>query len=170
MDSLQSFPALAIVGLALLVGLVARLFVARRPSALPYERAGRLSVPGEPSFLGAFLQEVLGNQYCILDKVCLADVIEPRHGLSYAERTAALDRMVNKHVDFAVCDLATREIVGVIELDDECSALKSRKRGDAFLLAALDAAGVPLACLRARTAYAPDEVRREVLGAFSSAR
>jgi Protein of unknown function (DUF2726) len=170
MDSQQLSLAVAILGFVIVLGLIARFRASRGTRPLPYERAGRLSAPAEPSFLGSLLEQVLDNKYCILGKVCLADVIEPRRHLSYTERTAALDRVVHKQVDFAVCDVETREIVGVIELDDECSARKSRKRGDAFLLAALAAAGVPIACLRAQTAYAPEEMRRQVLGAFALAR
>lgn len=170
MDSPHLISALAVCGLLIFAGLIARLFFARRPRALPYERAGRLSVPAEPSFLSAFLQEVLGQQYCILGNVCLADVIAPCGDLPYPERTAALDRVLNKQVDFAVCDPETREIVGVIELDDAAPARVARKRGDAFLLAALEAAGIPLACLRAQTPYAPEEVRQRVMDAFASAR
>ena len=150
---------------ALISGIV-RSWNSRGTRSLPYERVERLFSPAERSFLGV-LEQVLGDRYCILGKVRLGDVIRPCKGLSNSARAAALNRVVGKHVDFALCDWSTRGVVGVIELDDASHERETRKRRDEFLVSALAAAGVPLARIKAQKAYTPDEIRRQVLTAFS---
>ena len=166
MDALQLFLTLAIPVFALIVGLLARRFALRGAKAMPYERVERLSRPIEPSFPGLLLERVLGAEYYILSKVNLANVIQPREDLSHKAYTAALECVIDKQVDFAVCNLRSSEIVGVIEVDNARYGHKPRKRRNAFLAAALSAAGIPLAHVRARKAYALEDVRREIMAAL----
>src|SRR6266704_6880928 len=97
-----------------------------------YERRDRLFSPAERSFLGV-LEQIFGKEYRIIGKVRIADIIRPRKGLSASARTSALNRITSKHVDFALCDLRTLQVVGVIELDDSSHSEDRRQRRDKFV-------------------------------------
>ena len=129
--------------------------------AFPYERVEKLFSPAERSFLGV-LEEVVGNDYRVLGKVRLADIIQPRKGLSNSARTGAFNRISSKHVDFAVCDLRTLQVIGVIELDDSSHKRSSSRHGDSVKDKALAAAGVPTVRIPAQRSYSPEEIRNKV--------
>jgi len=162
----QLLPLLAVVAFIVVLASIVRFLASRGDRSFPYDRIERLFTPAERSFLGV-LEEVLAKDYAILGKVRLADIIRPRKGLSNSERTSALNRITSKHVDFAVCDLRTRAVVGVIELDDSSHQNVSRQRRDEFVDKALLAAGVPVVHIAAQKAYQPREVRSQILAVFA---
>ncbi len=166
MDTQPLLLTLAIAGLALGAGLVARWFYGRWSRPLPYTRVERLYRPTEPSFPGQLLERVLGDGYYVLSKVNLVNLIQPRAGLSNRQYAAALEGVYDRKVDFAVCDQRSREIVGVIEVEQAAFGHRLQKRGDKFLSAALAAAGIPVARVRARKSYAIEEVRQEIMSAL----
>jgi very-short-patch-repair endonuclease len=69
-------------------------------------------------------------------------------------------------VDFAICDLRTLQVVGVIELDDSSHGQSSCRRGDDFKNKALAAAGVPIVRIPAQKAYSPSKVREKMAALF----
>ncbi len=159
---------LLIVGIIAVLAVVAavlRSVLRGRAVTLPYERIEWLFTPAERSFLGV-LEQIFGSDYRILGKLRLADIIRTRKGLPASERTSAFNRIVGKHVDFAVCELSTFQIIGVVELDDSSHRGSVRQRRDEFLDAALSTAGVPVVHFRAQKAYVLAEVRQRVLQAF----
>jgi very-short-patch-repair endonuclease len=162
----QLLPLLAIVAFIVVLASIVRLFASRGGRPFPYERIERLFTPAERSFLGV-LEDIFGNEYAILGKIRLGDIIRPRTGLSNSDRTSAQNRIAGKHVDFALCDLGTRAVIGVIELDDSSHQRASRQRRDQFVDGALAAAGVPVAHITVQKAYNRAEVRAEVLAAFA---
>jgi hypothetical protein len=158
-------PILFLLIIAVVLKTILRGGSAENPS---YERNDRLFSPAERSFIGV-LEQILGKEYRIIGKVRMADIIRPRKGLSASARTSALNRITSKHVDFAVCDPKTLQIVGVIELDDSSHDRADRRRRDEFVDAALASAGVPLARIPAQRAYTPAEIRLRVSGLFATA-
>lgn len=139
----------------------------------------------ERSFLGV-LEQIVGKEYRIIGKVRMArstalragsnnakrrapKVSAARKGLSASARTSALNRITSKHVDFAVCDPRTLQVVGVIELDDSSHDRADRERRDKFVDAALSSAGVPLVRIPAQRAYTPAEIRQRVSVLFATA-
>src|SRR4051794_34817425 len=127
-----------LLGLLVLIGIVAVLarLLGRGPVAsFPYERREYLFSAAERSFFGV-LEEVFARDYYILGKVRLADVIKPRKGLSNSQRTSAQNRINSKHIDFALCDLGTRPIICVVELDDSSHERAARIKRDEFVVAA----------------------------------
>ena len=154
----------AVIVIAAIVGL----FTARRRAHFAYNRIERLFSPAERSFLGV-LEQILGTQYRIFGKVRLADIIQTPKGLSNSARASAFNRICARHVDFAVCDPRTFEIIGVIELDDSSHGKQSRRRRDRFVDEALTAAGVPFVRIAAQRGYAPAEIREKVSALFGKA-
>ena len=108
------------------------------------------------------LDNICGNEYRILGKIRLGDIIRPRKGLSNSARTSAFNRISGKHVDFVLCDLKTLEVLVVIELDDSSHGEASREKRDEFLDKALAAAGVHIVHIAAQRSYVPAEIREKI--------
>ncbi len=159
------FPILFILIIVVVLKGILRSRSRGKPS---YERRDPLFSPAERSFLGV-LEQILGKDYRIIGKVRMADIIRPRRGLSSGLVRSALNRITSKHVDFAVCDPKTLQVVGVIELDDSSHDEAGRQRRDRFVEAALSSAGVPLVRIPAQRAYTPAEVRLRVSVLFDRA-
>jgi len=161
------FPLFVLLIAMIVIAAIVRFFTVSR-RGFTYNRIERLFTPAERSFLGV-LEKVLGTQYRIFGKVRLADVIQTPKGLSSGARAGAFNRICARHVDFAVCDPGTFEIVGVIELDDSSHARQSRRSRDRFVDDALTAAGVPFVRIAAQRGYAPAEIREKVAALFRKA-
>jgi very-short-patch-repair endonuclease len=163
---------LIVLGVAILVllglaSLLPRLLKGGGSQTYPYVRIDALFSPAERSFFG-ILSQVVGDRYIIFGKIRLADIIKPESGLSQQQRYSALNRITSKHVDFALCDLRTLAIVGVIELDDKSHKADRGRDRDAFIDAALAAAGVPVLHVQTQKAYMPSEIGAKISAAFQA--
>ncbi|NQU38512.1 MAG: DUF2726 domain-containing protein [Lentisphaerae bacterium] len=129
----------------------------KAPAEYPYQKEPTLFTPAERSFLGV-LEQAVGDQFRIMGKVRLADVIRVRPGLTASARQKALNKIQSKHLDFVACDPNDLSIQFAVELDDKSHGKKGRQDRDVFLDAAMNAAGVPLIRFPARKAYSIHEV------------
>jgi|SRR6266850_4720466 len=162
--------AATLVGLLVVAAIAARLIglvdfpILKSPDqSLPaYEAIPALLTPAERSFFGA-LRQAVGDDYHIFAKVRLADIIRPVQGPSRSGWQAALNRIVGKHVDFVLCDVACLKVVGVIELDDKTHRRFERGLRDAAVDAALANACIPIVRIPARASYSPAQLREQVL-------
>jgi len=127
-------------------------------TSFPYEKIAALFTPAERAFLGV-LDQAIGNDFRIMGKVRLADVLKVQSGLSRGENQAAWNRIKSKHVDFVVCDPDDLSIQCVVELDDKSHQRPDRKQRDAFVDNALNAAGIPVFHVAAKQAYSIAEIR-----------
>lgn len=127
----------------------------------PYQKEPTLFTPAERSFLGV-LEQAVGDQFRIMGKVRLADVIRVRPGLSASARQTAFNKISAKHVDFAAFNPSDLAIQFAVELDDASHGKKSRQNRDIFLDRAMQAAGVPLIRFPARKTYSIQEVREAI--------
>ncbi len=136
---------------------------AKRPrkESASYEKQAWLFSPAERSFLGV-LEQALGQQYRIMGKVRLADIIKPKVG---SKRTwqRAFNQIQSKHIDFVACDPATLTVKFVIELDDASHNRPDRQDRDDFLNKALQSAGIPVYHFAARRTYSLQEIQKTVL-------
>lgn len=129
--------------------------------ALPYQKEPYLFTPAERSFLGV-LEAALGNQFRVLGKVRLADVIRVKPGLSGSARQQAFNRIQSKHLDFVACDAKDLAVKFVIELDDSSHQQSSRHARDEFVDKALAAAGVPVFHFPAKRTYSIQDIREVI--------
>ncbi len=157
--------AVAIVILVGIASAISAFFRGGRAQTYPFVRIDALFSPAERSFFGV-LSQVIGDRYVIFGKIRLADVIRPQPGLSQPQRQSALNRIASKHVDFALCDPRTLNIIGVIELDDKTHKTERGKTRDAFIDGALAAAGVPVLHVPAQKAYTPSDIQMKISEAF----
>ncbi len=129
-----------------------------KSSAVHYKKIDRLFTKAERSFLGVRNQAV-GNQFQIMGKVRLSDVIKPAGTKDRSGWRSAFNRITSKHLDFVMCDPADLSIKFAIELDDASHQRSDRKARDQFLNEAMVSAGVPLYRFSAKRAYSIAEIR-----------
>jgi very-short-patch-repair endonuclease len=155
---------LPLIGILILLGIIAFVVKVVLPGlgkgrvALPYQKEPVLFTPAERSFF-AVLEQALGDEFRVLGKVRLADVIRVKAGLSGSVRQQAFNRIQSKHLDFVVCDPNDLSVQFVVELDDSSHQQPRRQARDEFLDKALAAAGVPVFHFPVKRAYVVQEIR-----------
>lgn len=128
---------------------------------LPYHRRGPLLTKGEAAFYRV-LRLAVGRYYHVAFKARLADIIT----CSESAWDAGFGHLIARHhVDFVLCDYRTTEVIAAIELDDRSHAKASRRRRDAFVNDALEAAGIPLVRIRASARYEVSDLNAVIAGA-----
>ncbi len=142
----------------------------KRPSrsdkTFPYQSRQVLFTPAERSFLGV-LEQALDDDYRVMGKVRLCDVIEVQKGLTKAEWRSAHNKIDRKHLDFVILRKDDLSVAAVAELDDKTHQRKDRESRDAFLNNVFAAIDIPLLRFPARKSYAVEEVKSRFLEALS---
>lgn len=133
---------------------------AGQTDALPYNRKNNFYSNEERLFLGT-LMRAIGNEYLILGKVRVADLILINGGLSLKHRVAAYERIAGEYVDFVVCDRRTTKILLVVQLVRREVAGKGVSRG--LLDDAFKTANIPLVRFYESSGYEVSELRHAVL-------
>lgn len=155
---------LPLIGVLVLLGIVAFVVKIVLPGLikgqieLPYQKEPALFTPAERAFLGV-LEPALGNQFRVLGKVRLADVIRVKPSLSGSAWQQAFNRIQSKHLDFVVCDPKDLSVQFVVELDDSSHQQSRRQDRDEFLNKALAAAGVPVFHFAVKRTYSVQDIR-----------
>ncbi len=72
------------------------------------------------------------NNIHIISKVRLADIIEVKKGLDNQERQKYFNKIINKHIDFILCNPENLAILALVELDDKSHERKERIESDNF--------------------------------------
>jgi hypothetical protein len=151
--------------IVLIAALVARRLQTRRAvTSVAYQRRRVLFTPAERSFL-AVLELAVGNDFRVLGKVRLGDLLAPQTGLQRHAQRAALNRIDRRHLDFVLCDPDNLAVLCVIELSGKSH--QRRQDRDGFLVDACQRAGLPLIMLDARQAYSPAELSARIAEAVS---
>ena len=119
----------------------------------------------EQTFYRILLQG-LGDQYFILPKVRVADVLHPEKGLSKSVWQTCFNKISAKHFDFVMCSPNEFEIIAAIELDDSSHNRATRKKRDKFLNEACESANFPLIRIAVREIYAVQEIKAAILGSL----
>ena len=145
----QIWPLAAFVAGAIVVVALAML-------PLRYQRRGTLLSPAEVGFLHA-LRAAIGDDWVLLAKVPLADVIQVRPKTRQSQTWHS--RMQGKHLDYVLCDYETLEAKLAIVLEQ---APQSRKVRERFVVLALSAAGLPLLRVRVHEKSEPAALRKGI--------
>lgn len=140
--------------------LVAKAFAGQKTTGTesPYQKEPTLFTPAERSFLGV-LEQALGDEFRIMGKVRLADVLKVKPGIAGPERQKAFNKIQSKHLDFVACDPNSLTIEFAVELDDKSHERRDRQDRDAFLDKAMETAGLPIIRFAAKASYSVQEVR-----------
>jgi hypothetical protein len=128
-------------------------------------KADRLPYSGKKYFFSAAersFYEVLRRlapDHTVFAKVRLADLVHVSKGTTSWQ--SHFNRIIRKHVDFVLCDRDLAPVVA-IELDDASHDEEERKDRDEFVDQVLASAGLPIVHIRAKRAYAMDQLRGEL--------
>jgi hypothetical protein len=133
--------------------------ISLRDGPPPYERRGVLLSPAEINFLRS-LHLAARENWIVFSMVRLADIIKvrPKTRKSHSWN----NRILNKHVDFVVCDYETLEVKLAIELDYGAQQRPDRKNRDRFVQVALTAAGLPLLRVKVQDKYETSALRKDI--------
>lgn len=105
------------VAVVVLLGVLARFSPASSHSgtASPYLKTRALLTPAERSFLGV-LDQALGNEFRVMGKVRVADVLSVRSGMNRSAWQQAFNKISAKHFDFLLCNPNDLSVFVDIEL------------------------------------------------------
>jgi len=110
------------------------------------------------------LQQSMGNQFLILIKVRVSDVLQPEEeGIAKQDVYAATNRISSKHFDFLLCGRNQYEIIAAIELDDPNNKRLASVKRDEFLTEVCKTANFPLIRITTRKIYAAQKIKAAVL-------
>ncbi|AJY53126.1 DUF2726 domain-containing protein [Halomonas sp. KO116] len=101
-----------------------------------------------------YLAEAAGDQYLVMGKPRIADVLFVRKGQTRSDWARAFSRISSKHIDYIILDPIEGRIVAGVELDDPSHQRQDRQERDIFVNNAFAEAGIPL--LRYPTASSYD--------------
>ena len=116
----------------------------------------------ERSFLGV-LDAISDNDWRILGKVRVADVITPQKGLDKKVWWSMFAKISSKHFDYLICDKTSMLPIMVVELDDKSHSTKRAKKRDELINLTCQQAGLPLARFKVKTSYQLAEVKERLL-------
>lgn len=166
MDFLPLLFVIVVGAVLVLVFMTGRRRAPAGPIVVPYERRP-LFTAAERSFMGVLDQATAGHLR-VLGKIRLFDLLKVRAGTPASEQRSAMNRVIQKHVDFVLCSPADLRVVAVVELDDASHDTPKARARDELVDRALAAAGIPIHRFSARQAYSVQEIR-QVLASLTPA-
>ena len=121
---------------------------------LPYSKKRYFFSAAERSFYEVLRR--LAPDHTLFAKVRLADLVYVSKGTDSWQ--AHFNRINRKHVDFVLCNRDLAPVVA-IELDDSSHDEEEREARDEFVDQVLASAALPIVHIRAKRAYALDDIR-----------
>ena len=113
----------------------------------------------------------VGNQFLILIKVRVSDVLQPdEEGIRKQDLRAATNRISSKCFDFLLCGRNQFEIIAAIELDDHKNKRLANIKSGEFLTEVCKSANFPLISIATRQIYAAQEIKAAVLSGLKEYR
>lgn len=155
MDLLIFFPILALLAYLLFQSKKRDVSTSE---VLLYRRQKTLFTKAERSFLGA-LELALPDNFRVLGKVRVADVITPVSGMSKKQWWIAFNKISAKHFDYVLCEKDTLNIVAAIELDDKSHGSEKQQRRDFLLNKACASANLKLIRFPAQHNYQIQDIQ-----------
>lgn len=123
----------------------------------PFDKKETLFTGAEKNFQ-LLVEQALGEQYKVINRVRLADIITIRKGVSKKASQTALKNAENKYLDFVICERGNMKMLGVIDLvDTQGKGYKIKK--DWFVSGALEASGIPQVRIKVKANYTVKEIR-----------
>lgn len=130
-----------------------------------YARTPSLATQVELRFYEA-LRQLLAPDECVMAKVRLIDVLQPTStGRAFHVAKA---KVIQKHLDFVICDRETLAVRYAIEINDRSHESPHRRRRDEFVEKAMKSAGIPLFFVPAQARYDVEKIRANLSAALSA--
>ncbi|MEN3157939.1 DUF2726 domain-containing protein [Alkalimonas sp. NCh-2] len=154
----MEFVLLLLVALVVVAALVASRFV-EQGNPFPFQKRGPIFTSVERGFL-RMLEQAVDNEYKVLSRVKLADVLEFKKNTSSKTKRTALLKMNNKYLDFVLCDPNDMSIVAVIDLVNQHSKQGHKASHDWYVSGALEAAGLPYLRMKIKQGYSIGDIQQ----------
>lgn len=123
----------------------------------PFDKKSAVFTPAEKHF-HLLLEKALGEDFRVINRVKLSDIVTVRNGVSTKASQAASNNAKSKYLDFVICDRETMELLGTLDLvDTQGKGYKVKK--DWFVSGALEAAAIPHIRIKVKGSYTLDEIR-----------
>lgn len=150
---------LVLVGFIGLIVIVTLLASRLNDNSFPFPFDGKPSVftPAEKNFQN-LVERALGDEYRVLNRVKLADIVTIRKGVSAKAGQTALNNANNKYLDFVICKRDTMQLMGAIDLVDT-SGKGYKVKKDWFVSGALEASSIPHVRIKVKSNYSIEEIR-----------
>lgn len=156
LEIFMEFILFALITLIVIVGVLASRL---NDNSFPFPFDSRASVftPAEKNFQN-LLEQAVGQQYRIINRVKLADIVTIRNGVSSRASQNAATNAEGKYLDFVICERNSMKLLGTIDLvDTQGKGYKIKK--DWFVSGALEAASIPHLRIKVKANYTLDEIR-----------
>ncbi|PAJ73694.1 hypothetical protein CJF42_14480 [Pseudoalteromonas sp. NBT06-2] len=128
----------------------------------PFTKKETLYTHIEKGFLN-LLERAIGNEYKIVSRVKLIDVIDFKSDTTSKSKRVALTKAQNKQLDYVLLDKETLNIVAAIDLVNNNNKQGHKAQKDWFVNGALESAGIPHIRMKVKAGYKPLEVRQAIM-------
>lgn len=128
----------------------------------PFNAKKSLLSQVEVAFL-QLLEKAVGDDYKVVSRVKLVDVLEFKNGVSNKTKRAALAKAQGKQLDFALVDKNTLKVVAAVDLVNNATQNGHKAQRDWFVSGALESAGIPHVRIKVKAGYKPSEVRQAIM-------
>ncbi len=150
---------LVLVGLIGLIVIVTLLASRLNDNSFPFPFDSKPTVftPAEKNFQN-LVEKALGEEYRVLNRVKLADIVTVRKGVSTKAGQTAVNNANNKYLDFVICERDSMKLLGTVDLvDTNGKGYKVKK--DWFVSGALEASSIPHIRIKVKPNYSVEEIR-----------
>ena len=158
----MEFALLSILVLVVGASVVASKFTDDGGNPYPFTRKESVFTQVESAFLN-LLERAVGDQYKIVSRVKLIDIIDCKKGLSPKAKRAAITKAKNKQLDFVLIDKEKMTIVAAVDLVNNANKDGHKAQRDWFVNGALESAGIPHIRMKVKSGYRPSEVRNAIM-------
>jgi hypothetical protein len=156
----MEFVLLLILLLVIVVAMVASRFI-DSGNPFPVQKKNSLFSPVERSFM-QLLEKAVANDYKVMNRVKLADIMELKNGTSDKTRASTMLKLNTKYLDFVLCDPQDFSVIAVLDLVNNSSKEGHKAVPDWFVNGALDAAGVPYLRMKIKAGYTSADIQAAI--------
>ncbi|MDR6983419.1 hypothetical protein J2X32_002053 [Rheinheimera pacifica] len=156
----MEFVLLLILLLVIVVAMVASRFI-DSGNPFPVQKKNSLFSPVERSFM-QLLEKAVANDYKVMNRVKLADIMELKNGTSDKTRASTMLKLNTKYLDFVLCDPQDFSVIAVLDLVNNSSKEGHKAVPDWFVNGALDAAGVPYLRMKIKAGYTAADIQAAI--------
>lgn len=149
-----------LVGLIVTIALVASHFI-DTSNPYPFKKKAQLFTSVERGFM-ALLDRAIGNDFRIMNRVRLNDIIETKDSVKGKAKRSAMFKASNKVIDYVLCDPSNYRIIAAVDLVNQTQGGHKSKQ-DWFVTGALEAAGIPHIRIKVKSGYKVEEIRNGIL-------
>lgn len=153
---------LLLVVLVVVVAMIASRFIDLSGNPYPFTKRGQLFTQVEQIFL-QLLEAAVGNEFRIVSRVRMNELIDFKQGVTARNRRAALVKAKAKTLDFVLLDKDTLQVVAAIDLVNNNDKNGHKAQQDWFVNGALETCGIPLIRMKVRNDYKINHVREAIM-------